>query len=75
MLYEVITDHYLQLVTTGKNQFVRGKLSEIMEQLPPNFVKCHRSYIINKNFISQMNKTSVIMTDKTEIPFSRNFKL
>ncbi|MGV7106577.1 LytTR family transcriptional regulator DNA-binding domain-containing protein [Flavobacterium sp. U410] len=75
LMYIKSEDHYLQLVTTGKNQFVRGKLSEIIEQLPPNFTKCHRSYIINKNFISQINKTSVIMTDKTEIPFSRNFKL
>lgn len=75
LIYIKSEDHYLQLVTTGKNQFVRGKLSEIIQQLPPNFVKCHRSYIINKNFIGQMNKTSVVMTDKTEIPFSRNFKL
>lgn len=68
-------DHYLYLFTAVKKEFVRGKLSEIINQLPPNFVKCHRSYIINKNFIKNTSSSVVTMTNNEQIPISRNFKL
>jgi len=75
LIYIKSEDHYLQLITNKKTEFVRGKLSEIMEQLPPNFVKCHRSYIINKNQIKQVLSSSLLMNNGNEVPVSRGFKL
>ena len=66
--------HYLNLFTTSGKEFVRGKISEIEKQLPPNFVKCHRSNIINKNYIKQYNSLEVVMTNGQHIPLSRGFK-
>ena len=68
-------DHYLQLITTGKKEFVRGKLSEMIKQLPPNFVKCHRSYIINRNFVKQFLSNEVEMKNDESLPVSRGFKI
>lgn len=73
LLYIKAEDHYLQLFTSSKNEFVREKLSEIIKALPPNFVKCHRSYIINRNHIKLIRKNSVVMVDNSEIPISRGF--
>lgn len=76
LVYIKADDHYLNLHTIEtKNHFVRGKLSDIIEELPANFVKCHRSYIINKNYIKQLQSKFITMADHSEIPVSRNFKM
>jgi hypothetical protein len=69
-------DHYLNLHTIeSKNYMVRGKLAEIMEELPSNFVRCHRSYIVNKNYIKQVQAKFIVLTDNSQVPISRGFKL
>lgn len=74
LLYIKAEDHYLQLVTSKKKEFVRGKISEIIKELPPNFIQVHRSYIVNKNLIISSNSNFVILEGKIEIPLSRSFK-
>lgn len=75
LMYIKSDDHYLNIYTSeGKNHFVRGKISQIKEELPPNFIQCHRSYIVNTNFIKQYNKDSLVLIDKTNIPVSRSYK-
>lgn len=74
LLYIKAEDHYLQLYTSKKKEFVRGKISEIIKELPPNFTQVHRSFIVNKNSIISNNGTSVFLEGKIEIPLSRNFK-
>ena len=75
LMYIKSEDHYLRLFTNDtKSAFVRGKLSQIKEELPPNFIQSHRSYIINSNFIKQINNNHIILLDKTEIPLSRSHK-
>ncbi|PWN68556.1 LytTR family transcriptional regulator [Chryseobacterium phosphatilyticum] len=74
LLYIKAEDHYLQLVTSKKKEFVRGKISEIIKELPPNFVQVHRSYIVNKNLIISSNANFAILEGKIEIPLSRSFK-
>lgn len=75
LMYIKSDDHYLRVyLNSGKSNFVRGKLTQINDELPPNFKKCHRSYIINENYIFKINTTFIILKDKTEIPLSRSFK-
>lgn len=76
LMYIKSEDHYLHTYSNdGKSQFVRGKLSQILTELPPNFVKCHRSYIVNTNYIHSIQKGYIQLKNKTEIPVSRGFKL
>lgn len=75
LMYIKSEDHYLNIFTSnGKNHIVRGKLSDIKEELPPNFIQCHRSYLVNSNFIKQKSYNSLKLLEKTEIPVSRSFK-
>ena len=68
-------DHYLHIfIQDGKDHLVRGKLSQIEQELPPNFKRCHRSYIVNTNFIKQINTNSLLLTNKMIIPLSRSYK-
>ncbi|MEM5566540.1 LytTR family DNA-binding domain-containing protein [Psychroserpens sp. AS72] len=75
LMYIKSDDHYLEIVTENdKKHTVRGKLSQIKEELPPNFIQCHRSYIVNSNFIKQINSTTLTLINKEQIPLSRSYK-
>jgi tetratricopeptide (TPR) repeat protein len=76
LMYIKSEDHYLHTYSSDdKKQFVRGKLSQILLELPPNFVKCHRSYIVNSNYIQAIHTGYIVLKNKVEIPVSRGFKL
>lgn len=75
LMYVKSEDHYLSLyLSNGKNHFVRGKLKNIKEELPPNFVQCHRSYIVNRNFVKQINSESLTLLLQERIPLSRTYR-
>lgn len=51
---------------------VRKPLGELIQELPsPPFIQCHRSYIVNVQFITKVDSKSVWLGD-VEIPMSRN---
>ncbi len=56
------------------NRISLEKYSDFLDV--PNFIKPHRSYIININHIQKVNfsENVIIMKDKTNIPISRNIK-
>lgn len=66
--------NYVVFYCSDKKMIDRNHLKKVLEQLPPNFVKVHRSYIVNKNYIKVLNSASLVLSDKTEIPVSRTFK-
>ncbi|MGJ8743417.1 7TM diverse intracellular signaling domain-containing protein [Polaribacter sp.] len=66
--------NYLEFYVTDKKILDRNKLKTLQEILPSNFVKVHRSFIINKNYIKTTTSTSVILNPNIEIPVSRTFK-
>lgn len=74
LMYIQSDGHYLHLVTSKNKEFIRGKMSEILQELPPNFKQCHRSFIVNKNFIHYYKNHLLFLTDGSEIPVSRKFK-
>lgn len=74
LVYVKADDHYLELITLGKKEFVRGKISELLSQLPPNFAQCHRSYVVNKNYVLSISNTNIELKNKIELPLSRNYK-
>lgn len=66
--------NYLEFVTDNKIIIDRNKLKDILDDLPPNFIRVHRSYVINKNFINASNSKSIFLKPNIEIPLSRTFK-
>lgn len=74
LVYIKSEDHYLTLYTKNKKEFIRGKIKDLIQQLPPNFKQTHRSYIVNTNYVKSVSSTHVYLEDKTEIPLSRTYK-
>jgi len=51
----------------------KEKISKMAERLPDNFVRIHRSYIINVNNVTSYNKESVSVNE-VEYPIGRSYK-
>ena len=49
-------------------------MAKMEEKLPKNFVRIHRSYIINLNKIQEVNKNSVILDAKTHLPIGDMYR-
>ncbi len=52
----------------------RNKLIAVLEELPPNFARTHRSYIVNKNFIRSISSQYIHLSNGNEVPLSRTYK-
>lgn len=51
-------------------------MEHLETELPENFVRCHRGYIINKNCIRKvmLSRGCIMLQDNIEIPLSRSYK-
>ena len=70
------TRHKLRLHTKSRTLEFNGELKAIEEQLDERFVRCHKSYVINKDKIAEINKreNTVTMSNNGVCPISRNGK-
>ena len=66
--------NYVEFYYGDKTMTDRNQLKNILNQLPPNFVKVHRSFIVNKNYIKVINSKSLLLDSNLEVPVSRTFK-
>lgn len=74
LVYIKSDDHYLEVYTQTKKEFLRGSIAEILQQLPINFVQTHRSFIVNKNFIESVTAINIVLKGKIDVPLTRKFK-
>lgn len=53
-----------------------GSLKELETKLPSNFIRCHRSFIVNSIYISRMNlaQNNLLLEENLVIPISRKYK-
>lgn len=63
---------YVNIVTGDKTFTERANLNEF-ENYHPNLIRTHRSFIVNKNQVTQLN-SSVVYINNLTIPISRSFK-
>lgn len=67
--------HYLFIHTLSATFKVREKISDILKKLAPlGFMRVHKSYIINQEYIKLKTHDRVIMLSNTEIPLGNSFK-
>ncbi len=50
---------------------IYSKLSDIESSLPSQFVRCHKSFLVNMDRIVELNSTSVVMSNGDILPVSQ----
>ncbi|WP_054199666.1 LytR/AlgR family response regulator transcription factor [Clostridium baratii] len=67
--------HYLIVHSTNGEYKVRGKISNIIDEINnPIMIRVHKSYIINTKFIEEVLSNRLILKSNIDIPIGRSFK-
>lgn len=65
---------YLEIYSPTKKYIVRNSLEKFLEEIDhPNFVKVHRSYVVNLNMIQAINGQNLLING-VKVPVSRKHK-
>lgn len=69
------SDHiYIEIhCTSGKKLIVRTSLNEIKQKLNNNFIRIHRGYIVNSNYITKIYQSTIQISDYT-IPIGNKYR-
>ena len=64
-------NHDLEIHSVNELYKIKIPLYEMKNKLTDEFIYCHRSYIVNINFIKKITKTDVILDSGQILPLSR----
>ena len=60
-------------VTTNRAQLTRSNFKDILMKLPDDFLRVHRSYIVNIEFVSGVQKNNIVIND-VRIPIGQTYR-
>lgn len=67
--------HYLIVHSTNGEYKVRGKISNIIDEINnPIMIRVHKSYIVNTKFVEEILSNRLILKSNIDIPIGRSFK-
>lgn len=77
IFYLEAQDDYVKIVTKDVSSLKQNRMKFFEEHLPDSFVRIHRSYLVNINFIKQIdliakNSHAVLLKDGKQLPVSKN---
>ncbi|QCK16131.1 LytR/AlgR family response regulator transcription factor [Mangrovivirga cuniculi] len=73
LLYIESLSDYVKIVTTEEELITREKISKLHSDLPDQFIRIHRSFVINKRKVQSFTNTELTINN-TSIPISRTYK-
>lgn len=74
ILYIESLGNYCKLFLKTKNIITLAALKDLEAKLPkPQFIRIHKSYIVNQSMIKTMNETAMMISN-TELPIGKTYK-
>lgn len=79
IMYIRIENRVTKYYTTKKNDSEDGvfyeyrPLSEIMQELPGNFIRCHAAAIVNRDYVQSYNHQLITMADGSKVKIGRRY--
>ncbi len=73
LLYIESMNDYVKIITTRSQLTAREKITKLHTRLPAQFVRIHRSFLVNKDLIQSFSKSEVIVGGTT-LPIGRTYK-
>ncbi len=64
----------MNIKTENEEYIVLETLKTLENQLPSNFVRVHRSFILNSDAILSINGKTVIISSSEEIPIGETYR-
>lgn len=64
---------YVKVHTADEEYITRMKISSFAKALPDNFLRIHRSFLVNRDHITSFNREEVVVADRPW-PFGRKYK-
>jgi len=74
LLYIESLGDYVKVVTYALELSAREKISKLHGRLPADFIRIHRSFVVNKTQVQSFTKTAVVMNSGVNLPISRTYK-
>lgn len=71
ILYLESMGHLVVIHTEKDDYYSYDRLEKMKEILPPQFIHCHKSYVVNMDCIWKIDKRKFILLDGREIPISK----
>lgn len=72
IIYFVSNDHYVDVVTPNEKCVIRESLNNLEKEYGHyGFIRIHSRYMVNVQYIYSIEKNTVVLTDKTELPLSQ----
>lgn len=75
ILYVESLKDYADIKTHTQEYIVLDTLKSLENQLPENFVRVHKSFIINLNCIKSYDSKKIVLDNKQEIPIGESYKV
>ncbi len=70
---ESMSDYVKIFLNSGEIVITREKISALQLKLPDQFIRIHRSFIVNRIFIDSYNREEIV-AGKNHLPLSRTYK-
>lgn len=73
ILYIEVLDSLLKLHTRAGNEYqTGGHLTQLEQRLPPGqFLRCHKSYLVNMDYVEGIRRYTLLLTGGQTIPVSK----
>ncbi|MDG2450796.1 MAG: LytTR family DNA-binding domain-containing protein [Saprospiraceae bacterium] len=72
LFIESLSD-YIQITLKNDRLITKERISKFKNKLPSNFIRIHRSFIINGDYVKSYNK-EIISIDDFDLPISRSYR-
>ena len=76
ILYFEARDKKLELRMRDQELVFSGTLSQLEEELPGDFIRCHKSFLVNRRHIMSVDRSNslIVLDNQMELPISRSYK-
>lgn len=73
ILYIISSRHHMELITAQNSYRHLISIKNILKCLPPQFIQCHRTVIINIDHVRKLEGHDIVMQNKKILPVSNTY--
>lgn len=71
IIYMESMGHLVVIHVESGDYYSYDRLEKMKENMPEHFVHCHKSYVVNMDYIRRIEKRKIILMNEKEIPISK----